>query len=432
MDSQEQKKALLRKNALAFHSQPIAGKISVEPTKQVKDQNDLALAYTPGVACACEEVAANPQNAYVYTTKGNLVAVISNGTAVLGLGDIGAQASKPVMEGKGVLFKKFAGINVFDIEIDEKDPQKLVDIIATLEPTFGGINLEDIKAPECFFIERELRKKMNIPVFHDDQHGTAIIVGAAILNALKAVGKTVENAKLVVSGAGAGALGCLDMLVSLGFQLKNIWVSDIAGVVYKGRKELMDPEKAKYAQDTDKRTLMDIILDADVFLGLSAGNVLKPEMVLKMAKNPVIFALANPIPEILPEVVHATRDDAIVGTGRSDYPNQVNNSLCFPYIFRGALDVRAKTINREMELAALRAIASLAEKEVPAELEAMYGKKFQFGREYLIPMQFDYRLLETVAPAVAQAAMDSGVAQAPIADMPAYVAKLHAIAVNKK
>lgn len=292
MDSQEQKKALLKKNALAFHSQPIAGKISVEPTKQVKDQNDLALAYTPGVACACEEVAADPQNAYVYTTKGNLVAVISNGTAVLGLGDIGAQASKPVMEGKGVLFKKFAGINVFDIEIDEKDPQKLVDIIAALEPTFGGINLEDIKAPECFFIERELRKKMNIPVFHDDQHGTAIIVGAAILNALKAVGKTVETAKLVVSGAGAGALGCLDMLVSLGFQLKNIWVSDIAGVVYKGRKELMDPEKEKYAQDTEKRTLMDIIPDADVFLGLSAGNVLKPEMVLKMAKNPVIFALA--------------------------------------------------------------------------------------------------------------------------------------------
>ncbi len=432
MDSQEQKKALLKKNALAFHSQPIAGKISVEPTKQVKDQNDLALAYTPGVACACEEVAADPQNAYVYTTKGNLVAVISNGTAVLGLGDIGAQASKPVMEGKGVLFKKFAGINVFDIEIDEKDPQKLVDIIATLEPTFGGINLEDIKAPECFFIERELRKKMNIPVFHDDQHGTAIIVGAAILNALKAVGKTVETAKLVVSGAGAGALGCLDMLVSLGFQLKNIWVSDIAGVVYKGRKELMDPEKEKYAQDTEKRTLMDIIPDADVFLGLYARNVLKPEMVLKMAKNPGIFALANPIPEILPEVVHATRDDAIVGTGRSDYPNQVNNSLCFPYIFRGALDVRAKTINREMELAALRAIASLAEKEVPAELEEMYGKKFQFGREYLIPMQFDYRLLETVAPAVAQAAMDSGVAQAPIADMPAYVAKLHAIAINKK
>ena len=420
MDSQEQKKALLKKNALAFHSQPIAGKISVEPTKQVKDQNDLALAYTPGVACACEEVAADPQNAFVYTTKGNLVAVISNGTAVLGLGDIGAQASKPVMEGKGVLFKKFAGINVFDIEIDEKDPQKLVDIIASLEPTFGGINLEDIKAPECFFIEQKLREKMNIPVFHDDQHGTAIIVGAAILNALKAVGKTVENAKLVVSGAGAGALGCLDMLVSLGFQLKNIWVSDIAGVVYKGRKELMDPEKEKYAQD------------ADVFLGLSAGNVLKPEMVKKMAKNPVIFALANPIPEILPEVVHATRDDAICGTGRSDYPNQVNNSLCFPYIFRGALDVRATTINREMELAALRAIAGLAEKEVPTELEAMYGKKFKFGREYLIPMQFDYRLLETVAPAVAQAAMDSGVAQAPIEDMPAYVAKLHAIAIANK
>ncbi len=424
MNSQDQKKELLKKNALAFHRFPIPGKISVEPTKQVRDQNELALAYTPGVACACEEIHANPKDAYTYTTKGNLVAVISNGTAVLGLGNIGAQASKPVMEGKGVLFKKFAGINVFDLEIDELDPDKLCDIIASLEPTFGGINLEDIRAPECFYIERKLREKMNIPVFHDDQHGTAIIVGAAILNALKVVGKKIEDCKLVVSGAGAGALGCLELLVDLGFPLKNIWVTDIKGVVYKGRKELMDPDKEIYAQDTSARTLMDVIPDADVFLGLSAGNVLKPEMVLKMADRPIIMALANPIPEILPEVVHATRQDAVVATGRSDYPNQVNNSLCFPYIFRGALDCRAKTINREMELAALRAIAGLAEQKVPAELEAMYGKKFEFGPEYLIPMQFDPRLLWTVAPAVAQAAMDSGVAQEPIADMDAYRAKL--------
>lgn len=424
MSSQDQKKELLKKNALAFHRFPIPGKISVEPTKQVRDQNELALAYTPGVACACQEIHANPKDAYTYTTKGNLVAVISNGTAVLGLGNIGAQASKPVMEGKGVLFKKFAGINVFDLEIDELDPDKLCDIIASLEPTFGGINLEDIRAPECFYIERKLREKMNIPVFHDDQHGTAIIVGAAILNALKVVGKKIEDCKLVVSGAGAGALGCLELLVDLGFPKKNIWVTDIKGVVYKGRKELMDPDKEIYAQDTSARTLMDVIPDADVFLGLSAGNVLKPEMVLKMAANPVILALANPIPEILPEVVHETRKDAVVATGRSDYPNQVNNSLCFPYIFRGALDCRAKTINREMELAALRAIAGLAEQDVPPELEAMYGKKFKFGREYLIPMQFDPRLLWTVAPAVAQAAMDSGVAQEPITDMEAYRAKL--------
>lgn len=424
MNSQDQKKELLKKNALAFHRFPIPGKISVVPTKEVRDQNELALAYTPGVACACEEIHADPENAYIYTTKGNLVAVISNGTAVLGLGNIGAQASKPVMEGKGVLFKKFADINVFDLEINELDPDKLCDIIASLEPTFGGINLEDIRAPECFYIERKLREKMNIPVFHDDQHGTAIIVGAAILNALKVVGKKVEDCKLVVSGAGAGALGCLELLVDMGFPLKNIWVTDIKGVVYKGRTELMDPDKEIYAQDTDARTLMDVISDADVFLGLSAGNVLKPEMVLKMADRPVILALANPIPEILPEVAHEARKDVVMATGRSDYPNQVNNSLCFPYIFKGALDCRASTINREMELAALRAIASLAEKEVPAELEAMYGRKFEFGPEYLIPMQFDKRLLWTVAPAVAQAAMDSGVAKAPIEDMDAYVAKL--------
>lgn len=424
MNSQDQKKELLKKNALAFHRFPIPGKISVVPTKEVRDQNELALAYTPGVACACEEIHADPKNAYTYTTKGNLVAVISNGTAVLGLGNIGAQASKPVMEGKGVLFKKFADINVFDLEIDELDPDKLCDIIASLEPTFGGINLEDIRAPECFYIERKLRDRMNIPVFHDDQHGTAIIVGAAILNALKVVGKKVEDCKLVVSGAGAGALGCLELLVDMGFPLKNIWVTDIKGVVYKGRKELMDPDKEIYAQETDARTLMDVIPDADVFLGLSAGNVLKPEMVVKMADHPVILALANPIPEILPEVAHETRKDVVMATGRSDYPNQVNNSLCFPYIFKGALDCRASTINREMELAALRAIASLAEEKVPAELEAMYGRKFEFGPEYLIPMQFDSRLLWTVAPAVAKAAMDSGVAQAPIEDMDAYVAQL--------
>ena len=303
MNSQDPKKELLKKNALAFHRFPIPGKISVEPTKQVRDQNELALAYTPGVACACQEIHANPEDAYTYTTKGNLVAVISNGTAVLGLGNIGAQASKPVMEGKGVLFKKFAGINVFDLEINELDPDKLCDIIASLEPTFGGINLEDIRAPECFYIERKLRERMNIPVFHDDQHGTAVIVGAAILNALKVVGKDIKDCKMVVSGAGAGALGCLELLVDLGFPLKNIWVTDIKGVVYKGRKELMDPDKEIYAQDTSARTLMDVIPDADIFLGLSAGNILKPEMVLKMAKNPIIFAMANPIPEILQHVM---------------------------------------------------------------------------------------------------------------------------------
>lgn len=430
MNSQDEKKELLKKNALAFHRFPIPGKISVEPTKQVRDQNELALAYTPGVACACEEIHANAEDAYIYTTKGNLVAVISNGTAVLGLGNIGAQAAKPVMEGKGVLFKKFAGINVFDLEINELDPEKLCDIIASLEPTFGGINLEDIRAPECFYIERTLRERMNIPVFHDDQHGTAVIVGAAVLNALKVVGKDIKNCKMVVSGAGAGALGCLELLVDLGFPVENIWVTDIKGVVYKGRKELMDPEKEKYAQDTDKRTLMDVIPDTDIFLGLSAGNVLKPEMVLKMAKDPIIFAMANPIPEILPEVAHATREDVIVGTGRSDYPNQINNSMCFPYLFRGALDCRAKTINREMELAAVRAIASLAEMECPDEIVAMYGKKYTFGRDYLLPFQFDPRLLWVVAPAVAQAAMDSGVARAPIADLDAYREKLKEF-VNK-
>lgn len=420
MNSQEQKKEQLKQKALAFHQNPVPGKVSVEPSKQVNDQNDLALAYTPGVASACEEIYKNPETAYQYTTKGNLVAVISNGTAVLGLGNIGALASKPVMEGKGVLFKKFAGINVFDLEIDELDPDKFCDIVASLEPTFGGINLEDIKAPECFYIERKLRDRMNIPVFHDDQHGTAIVVGAAILNALKIVGKDIKTSKMVVSGAGAGALGCLELLVDLGFPLKNIWVTDIEGVVYKGRKELMDPDKEKYAQDTVFRTLMDVIPDADIFLGLSAGNVLKPEMLKLMAKNPIVLAMANPVPEILPEVAKAVRDDVIMATGRSDYPNQVNNSLCFPYIFRGALDCQAKTINKEMELAAMRALALLAEEAVLPELEVMYGRKLTFGSEYFLPMQFDTRLLSRIAPAVAQAAMDSGVAGNPIKDMAAY------------
>ncbi len=427
MNTQEQKKAELRRKALDFHQNPIPGKIRVEASKQVNDQNDLALAYTPGVASACEEIHKDPATVYQYTTKGNLVAVISNGTAVLGLGNIGALASKPVMEGKGVLFKKFAGINVFDLEVDELDPDKFCDVVAALEPTFGGINLEDIKAPECFYIERKLREKMNIPVFHDDQHGTAIVVGAAILNALKIVGKDIKTSKLVVSGAGAGALGCLGLLVELGFPLENIWVTDIEGVVYKGRKVLMDPDKEVYAQDTTLRTLTDVIVGADIFLGLSAGNVLKPEMLKLMADNPIVLALANPIPEILPEVAKAARSDVIISTGRSDYPNQVNNSLCFPYIFRGALDCQATTINRQMELAALRALASLAEEKATPELEAMYNRKLEFGSEYFLPMQFDSRLLLKIAPAVVQAAMDSGVARKQVTDMEAYKAYLQSL-----
>lgn len=420
MTTPDIRKQKLTKDALAFHEFPIPGKISVMPSKEVNNQNDLSLAYTPGVAAACEEIFRDASLAHKYTTKGNLVAVISNGTAVLGLGNIGPLASKPVMEGKAVLFKKFAGINVFDLEINEMDPDKLCDIIASLEPTFGGINLEDIKAPECFYIERKLREKMGIPVFHDDQHGTAIIVGAAIINALKIVGKDIKTSKLVVSGAGAGALGCLELLVDIGFPLKNIWVTDLAGVVYKGRTELMDPDKERYMQDTPLRTLNDVIPDADVFLGLSAGGVLKQEMVKKMAPNPIIMAMANPIPEILPDEVKAARSDAIMCTGRSDYPNQVNNSLCFPYIFRGALDCRATTINREMEIAAMYAIAELAQEEAVASLETVYGRKFSFGRDYFIPMQFDPRLLYKVAPAVAQAASDSGVAQNPIKDIEEY------------
>ncbi|MGK5008184.1 NADP-dependent malic enzyme [Janthinobacterium sp. MDB2-8] len=429
MDSSSDKKEELRQQlrlaALEYHECPRPGKISVTPTKQLTNQRDLALAYSPGVAAPCEEIVIDPANAYKYTARGNLVAVITNGTAVLGLGNIGPLAAKPVMEGKGVLFKKFAGIDVFDIEINEMDPDKLVDIIASLEPTFGGVNLEDIKAPECFYIERQLRDRMKIPVFHDDQHGTAIIVGAAILNGLKAVGKKIEDCKLVVSGAGAAALACLDLIVDLGFPLKNIYVTDLAGVVYKGRAELMDPDKERFAQDTPLRTLAEVIPDADIFLGVSAGGVLKQDMVRKMAPNPLILALANPNPEILPEEVKAVRSDAIIATGRSDYPNQVNNVLCFPYIFRGALDCGATTITREMEIAVVHAIADLAHAEQSDIVATTYGiSNLSFGPEYLIPMPFDPRLLIKIAPAVAKAAEESGVATRPIKDLQAYADSL--------
>ncbi|MCS0809647.1 NADP-dependent malic enzyme [Massilia agilis] len=415
----------LRAAALDYHQIPQPGKISVTATKQLLNQRDLALAYSPGVAAPCEEIVKDPAASYKYTSRGNLVAVISNGTAVLGLGNIGPLASKPVMEGKGVLFKKFANIDVFDIEINENDPDKLVDIIASLEPTFGGVNLEDIKAPECFYIERKLREKMKIPVFHDDQHGTAIIVGAAILNGLKVVGKDLKQCKLVVSGAGAAALACLDLLVDLGFPIENIWVTDLAGVVYKGRAELMDPDKERFAQETDKRSLAEVIPDADIFLGLSAGGVLKPEMVAKMAPNPLILALANPTPEILPEDAKAVRSDVIIATGRSDYPNQVNNVLCFPYMFRGALDCGATTITREMEIAVVHAIAALAHAEQSDVVASAYGiSNLSFGPDYLIPMPFDPRLLTHIAPAVAKAAQDCGVASRPIADLAAYAQSL--------
>lgn len=429
MDATTEQKEEIRKKlrlaALEYHEFPTPGKIRVTPTKQLTNQRDLALAYSPGVAAPCEEIARDPANSYKYTARGNLVAVITNGTAVLGLGNIGPLASKPVMEGKGVLFKKFAGIDVFDIEINEQDPDKLCDIIASLEPTFGGINLEDIKAPECFYIERKLRGKMNIPVFHDDQHGTAIIVGAAILNGIKVVGKDIKRCKLVVSGAGAAALACLDLLVDLGFPIENIFVTDLAGVVYKGRTELMDPDKERFAQDISARTLAEIIPGADIFLGLSAGGVLKQEMVRGMAAKPLVLALANPTPEILPEDVMAVRADAIVATGRSDYPNQVNNVLCFPYIFRGALDCGATTITRQMEIAVVHAIAELAQAEQSDIVATTYGiNNLAFGPEYLIPMPFDPRLLMKIAPAVAKAAQESGVATRPIEDMQAYVDKL--------
>ncbi|MFL5301493.1 MAG: NADP-dependent malic enzyme, partial [Anaeromyxobacteraceae bacterium] len=416
----------LRQAALEYHRKPQPGKISVVATKALTNQRDLSLAYSPGVAAACEEIVANPATVSELTSRGNLIAVVTNGTAVLGLGAIGPLAAKPVMEGKGVLFKKYAGIDVFDIEIEERDPDKLIHIIASLEPTFGGINLEDIKAPECFYIERELRRRMKIPVFHDDQHGTSIIVGAAVLNGLEVVGKRVEEAKLVCSGAGAAALACLDMLVRLGIRVENITVSDIHGVVYKGRQEDMDPLKERYAKETAARTLGDVIAGADVFLGLSAGGVLKKEMVAKMASRPLILALANPTPEIMPEEVKAVRDDAIMATGRSDYPNQVNNVLCFPFIFRGTLDVGASTITEEMKMAAVRAIAGLAREELSDVVAKMYsGVPMRFGPEYLIPKPFDPRLIVRIAPAVARAAVDSGVATRTIEDWDAYRSQLN-------
>jgi malate dehydrogenase (oxaloacetate-decarboxylating)(NADP+) len=412
---------ILRRSALEYHLRQPPGKISVTPTKGLVNQRDLALAYTPGVAAACEEIVRDPAEARRMTARGNLIGVITNGTAVLGLGPIGPLASKPVMEGKAVLFKKFAGIDCFDIEVDERDPDKLVEIIAALEPTFGGINLEDIKAPECFFVERKLRERMKIPVFHDDQHGTAIIVGAAVLNGLRVVGKDIARVKLVCCGAGAAALACLDLLVSLGLKAENIWVADIKGVVYAGRVEEMDPNKTRYARHTKARTLEEIIPAADVFLGLSAGGVLKEPMVAKMAAKPLILALANPEPEILPDVAKRVRPDAVVATGRSDFPNQVNNVLCFPFIFRGALDVGATSINEPMKLAAVHAIADLATAEQSEIVAAAYGEQIlRFGPEYLIPKPFDPRLIAKIAPAVARAAMESGVATRPIADFEAY------------
>ncbi|HZA95589.1 MAG TPA: NADP-dependent malic enzyme [Burkholderiaceae bacterium] len=411
----------LKRAALEYHEKPQPGKISVTPTKQMVNQRDLALAYSPGVAAACEAIQSDPAAASRYTARANLVGVVTNGTAVLGLGAIGPLAAKPVMEGKAVLFKKFAGIDVFDIEVDELDPDKLIEIIAALEPTFGGINLEDIKAPECFYIERTLRDRMKIPVFHDDQHGTAIIVGAAVLNGLSIVGKDIKKVKLVTSGAGAAALACLQLLVELGLPLENIWVTDIEGVVYQGRKALMDDDKARFAQATSLRKLSDVIEEADIFLGLSAAGVLKPEMVKIMAKRPLILALANPTPEIMPEQVKAVRDDAIIATGRSDYVNQVNNVLCFPFIFRGALDVGATTITTAMETAAVRALAGLAREEQSDIVASAYGvADVSFGPEYLIPKPFDPRLITRIAPAVAQAAMASGVATRPIDDIQAY------------
>ncbi len=416
----------LRKNALDYHRYPTPGKIEISATKPLTTQADLGLAYTPGVAAACEAIQANPEEARFLTGRANLVGVVTNGTAVLGLGAIGPLAAKPVMEGKVVLFKKFAGIDCFDIELNENNVDKLVDAIAALEPTFGGINLEDIKAPECFEVERRLRERLKIPVFHDDQHGTAIIVAAAILNGLAVVGKDIRNVRLVTSGAGAAALSCLDMLVALGMPREHIFVTDLAGVAYTGRKELMDPNKARYCQDTQARTLADIIPGADIFLGLSAGGVLKQDMVRAMANDPLILALANPEPEILPELVRAVRSDAIIATGRSDYPNQVNNVLCFPFIFRGALDVGATTINEPMKIAAVLAIADLSRAEQSDIVAEAYGSQpMAFGPEYLIPKPFDPRLIVKIASAVAQAAMDSGVATHPIQDMEAYRDRLN-------
>jgi malate dehydrogenase (oxaloacetate-decarboxylating)(NADP+) len=411
----------LKDAALSYHRLPKPGKLEISATKPLANQRDLALAYSPGVAAACDAIVADPAEAATLTARANLIGVVTNGTAVLGLGAIGPLASKPVMEGKAVLFKKFAGIDVFDIELDERDPDKLIDMIAALEPTFGGINLEDIKAPECFEIERRLRERMKIPVFHDDQHGTAIIVGAAVYNGLRLVAKKAAKVKVVTSGAGAAALACLNLLVALGVKRENIWVTDIVGVVYEGRAEEMDQWKGRYAQKTRARTLSDVIDGADIFLGLSAPGVLKPEMVKCMGKRPIIMALANPIPEIMPEEAKKVRPDAIIATGRSDYPNQVNNVLCFPFIFRGALDAGATTINEEMKLACVKALADLAQAE-PSEVvaKAYGGQAGRFGPDYLIPRPFDPRLILEIAPAAAQAAMDSGVATRPIADFDAY------------
>ncbi len=421
----ESRDTQLRADALEYHRSPTRGKIEVVATKPLSNQRDLSLAYSPGVAYACEEIAADPNMAAEYTSRANLVAVITNGTAVLGLGNIGPLASKPVMEGKGCLFKKFAGVDVFDLELDEMDPDKLVDAIAMLEPTVGGINLEDIKAPECFYIEKKLRERMNIPVFHDDQHGTAIISTAALLNALKVVGKDIGRIKLCASGAGAAAIACLDMMVLLGVKRENIFVTDSKGVIYTGREANMEANKARYAQATDARTLADIMHGADVFLGCSTAGVLTGEMVKTMANQPVILALANPEPEIRPEVARAARPDCIIATGRSDYPNQVNNVLCFPYIFRGALDCGATRITDEMKLACVTAIAELAEAEASDVVASAYeGQDLSFGPEYIIPKPFDPRLLAAIAPRVAQAAADSGVAARPILDMAAYRDKL--------
>lgn len=413
-------------SVLKYHRYNIPGKICVKSTKSLKNQFDLSMAYSPGVAFPCKEIVHDSFNVYKYTSKGNLVGIISNGTAVLGLGNIGALASKPVMEGKSILFNKFAGINAFDIEINENDPKKLCDIILSLEPTFGAINLEDIKSPECFYIERKLRKKMKIPVFHDDQHGTAIVVTAALLNGLKIVNKDIKNVKLVVSGAGAASLACLDLIIDIGFPIENIYVTDLNGVIYKGRFDLKNTEKSRFANKTNARTLLEVIKGADIFLGLSVGGVLKKEMVQIMSKNPLILALANPIPEIFPEEIKQIRKDAVIATGRSDYPNQVNNALCFPYIFRGILDTNSTTITRKMEKAAVYAISSLAyDKNIDDSLIKKCGKIPDFSSEYFIPKLFDPRLLIKVAPAVAMAAKTSGVAKNPILNMFKYLKKIY-------
>jgi malate dehydrogenase (oxaloacetate-decarboxylating)(NADP+) len=421
-----EKEQNIREDSLAYHRRSPPGKIALLPTKQLTNQRDLALAYSPGVAAACDEIVRDPRQVSALTARGNLVGVVTNGTAVLGLGNIGPLAAKPVMEGKAVLFKKFAGLDCYDIELAENDPDKLVDMICALEPTFGGINLEDIKAPECFYIERKCRERMKIPVFHDDQHGTAIIVGAAVLNGLRVVGKPFADVKLVCSGAGAAALACLDLLVNLGIRRENIFVSDIKGVVYEGRTELMDDNKARYAQPTAARTLAELMPGTDIFLGLSAGRVLKPEWLAKMADKPLILALANPEPEIMPDVAKAARPDAIIATGRSDFPNQVNNVLCFPFIFRGALDVGATAINEAMKLASVRALADLAMIEQSDIVASAYNlqETLPFGPDYLIPKPFDPRLIVMIAPAVAKAAMESGVATRPIEDFDAYRARL--------